>query len=147
MFQKNQKQNPNPVGSDGMFLAVVASPLHKALQQAVENVAPVPHQPDVLRSAVHTLPVQNGPLEHVAELLACAWVRTQTGSQIEANNTFAHMGVRKENISAYRGSPVGQNLPCTSTRSGCSGVDSPSGPRGAGFGCSSEPATCWRGSS
>lgn len=51
------------------FLAVVASPLHKALQQAVKNVAPVPHQPDVLRSAVHTLPVQNGSFKHVTELL------------------------------------------------------------------------------
>lgn len=74
---RKKTNKKNPVGSDGMFLAVVASPLHKALQQAVENVASVPHQPDVLRSAVHTLPVQNGPLEHVAELLACAWVRTQ----------------------------------------------------------------------
>lgn len=45
------------------------SPLYEALQQAVQHVAPVPHQLDVLRSAVHTLPVQNGTLKHVTELL------------------------------------------------------------------------------
>lgn len=50
-----------------------ASPLDEALQQAVQDVAPVPHQLDVLRRAVHTLSVQNGTLEHVTELLTRAW--------------------------------------------------------------------------
>lgn len=45
------------------------SPLDKALQQAMEDMTSVSHQLDVLRRAVHTLPVQNGPLEHVTELL------------------------------------------------------------------------------
>lgn len=139
------KKKKNPVRSDQMFLAVVASPLHKTLQQAVKNVAPVPHQPDVLRSAVHTLPVQNGPFKHVAELLPCAWIRIQR-KELKQKLTM-HLHGRKENVSAYRGSLVEQNLPCTSTRSGCSGVDSPSGPRGAWFGCSSEPVRCWRDSS
>lgn len=140
MFKKKKT-----VRSDRMFLAGVASPLHKALQQAVKDVAPVPHQPDVLRSAVHTLPVQNGPFKHVTELLPCAWVGTQR-KEIKHKLTM-HLQGRKKNVSAYRGSLVGQNLPCTSTRSGCSEVDSPSGPRGAWFECSSEPATCWRDSS
>lgn len=143
MLKKKKKKTP--VRSDRMFLAAVASPLHKALQQAVKNVAPVPHQPDVLRSAVHTLPVQNGPFKHVTELLPCAWVGTRR-KEIKHKLTM-HLQGRRENVSAYRGSLAGQNLPCTSTRSGCSGVDSPSGPRGAWFGCSSEPATCWRDSS
>lgn len=47
----------------------MCSPLDKSLQQAVQDMAAVPHEPDVLRRAVHTLPVQNGPLKHVAELL------------------------------------------------------------------------------
>lgn len=54
--------------TDG-FIGATVSPLYKALQQAVQDVAPVPHQLDVLRRAVHTLPVQNGTLKHVAELL------------------------------------------------------------------------------
>lgn len=45
------------------------SPLHKALQQAVQDVAAVAHQPHVLRGAVNTLPVQDGPLKHVAKFL------------------------------------------------------------------------------
>lgn len=57
------------------MVATVAadSPLYEALQQAVQDVAPVPHQLEVMRRAVHTLAVQNGPLEHVAELLPRAW--------------------------------------------------------------------------
>jgi len=35
----------------------------------MQHVAAVAHEPHVLRRAVHTLPVQNGPLKHVAELL------------------------------------------------------------------------------
>lgn len=45
------------------------SPLHEALEQAVQDVAAVAHQPHVLRGAVDALPVQDGPLKHVAELL------------------------------------------------------------------------------
>lgn len=45
-------------------------PLNEAPQQAVEDVAPVPHQLDVLRCAVHALSIQNGTLKHVAEFLA-----------------------------------------------------------------------------
>lgn len=48
-------------------------PLHKAFQQAVEDVAPVPHQLDVLRRAVHTLSIKDGSLKHVTELLSCSW--------------------------------------------------------------------------
>lgn len=74
-----------------MCVAVAASPLHKALQQAVENVAPVPHQPDVLSSAVHTLPVQNGPFEHVTELLPRAWGRNRKeGNQTESQRCKSH---------------------------------------------------------
>lgn len=74
------KENPKkPKVPMGRFLAVVLSPLHKALQQAVENVAPVPHQLDVLGRAVHTLPVQNWPFKHVAELLPCALVGKTKG--------------------------------------------------------------------
>lgn len=47
----------------------VGSPLHEALQQAVQDVAAVAHQPHVLGGAVDALPVQDGPLKHVAELL------------------------------------------------------------------------------
>lgn len=47
------------------------SPLHKALQEAVQHVAAVAHEAHILGRAVHTLPVQDGPLEHVAELLPC----------------------------------------------------------------------------
>lgn len=47
-------------------------PLDKPLQQAVQHMAAVAHQADILRCAVHALPVQNGPLKHVAELLTCA---------------------------------------------------------------------------
>lgn len=47
--QQQQKKN--------RVWAAALSPLHKALQQAVKNVAPVPHQLDVLGRAVHTLPV------------------------------------------------------------------------------------------
>ncbi len=46
-----------------------SSPLHKALQQAVQDVAPVSHELDIMRCAVDTLAVQNGPLEHVTKLL------------------------------------------------------------------------------
>lgn len=75
----------------GRFLAVVLSPLHKALQQAVKNVAPVPHQLDIFGCAVHTLPVQNWPFKHVAELLSCALVgKTKVGHKIDANNGFLH---------------------------------------------------------
>ena len=35
-------------------------------------MAAVAHEPPVMRRAVHTLPVQDGPLKHVAELLARA---------------------------------------------------------------------------
>lgn len=49
--------------------AEAGSPLHEALQQAVQHVAAVPHEADVLRRAVDTLPIQDGALEHVAELL------------------------------------------------------------------------------
>lgn len=35
----------------------------------MQYVTPVSHEPDVLRCAVYTLAVQNGPLEHVTELL------------------------------------------------------------------------------
>ena len=52
----------------GLVKALV-SPLYKALKQAVQDMAPVPHQLDVLRCAVHTLPIQNGTLKHVTELL------------------------------------------------------------------------------
>lgn len=45
------------------------SPLHKALEQAVQDVAAVAHQPHVLGGAVNALPVQDGPLKHVAEFL------------------------------------------------------------------------------
>lgn len=45
------------------------SPLDEALEQAVQDVAAVPHEPDVLRRAVDALAVQDGPLKHVAELL------------------------------------------------------------------------------
>lgn len=45
------------------------SPLDEALEQAVQDVAAIPHEPDVLRRAVDTLAVQDGSLEHVAELL------------------------------------------------------------------------------
>lgn len=38
----------------------------------MQHVAAVAHQADVLRRAVHALAVQNGPLKHVAELLAGA---------------------------------------------------------------------------
>lgn len=75
----------------GPFLAVVLSPLHEALQQAVKNVAPVPHQLDILGRAVHALPVQNGPFKHVAELLPCALVgKTKVGREIDANKAFLH---------------------------------------------------------
>lgn len=47
----------------------VDSPLHKALEQAVQDVAAVAHQPHVLGGAVNALPVQDGPLKHVAEFL------------------------------------------------------------------------------
>lgn len=47
-------------------------PLNKTLQQAVQHMAAVAHQANVLRCAVHTLAVQDGPLKHVAELLTCA---------------------------------------------------------------------------
>lgn len=53
-----------------MCIKAVVSPLYETLQQAVQDVAPVPHQLDVLRRAVHTLPVQNGTLKHVAEFLS-----------------------------------------------------------------------------
>lgn len=56
-----------------MFLKAAVSPLNEALQQAVQDVAPVSHQLDVLRSAVHTLPVQNRTLKHVTELLPRTW--------------------------------------------------------------------------
>lgn len=56
-------------GSRRGFRRAAFSPLYEALQQAVQDVAPVPHQLDVLRRAVHTLPVQNWTLKHVAELL------------------------------------------------------------------------------
>lgn len=45
------------------------SPLHKALQEAVQDVTPVPHEADILRRAVDTLSIQDGALKHVAELL------------------------------------------------------------------------------
>lgn len=57
------------LGCSGGFIRATVSPLYKALQQTVQDMAPVPHQLDVLRCAVHTLPVQNGTLKHVAELL------------------------------------------------------------------------------
>lgn len=57
------------LGCSSGFIKAAVSPLYKALQQAVQDVAPVPHELDVLRSAVHTLPVQNGTLKHVTELL------------------------------------------------------------------------------
>lgn len=47
-------------------------PLNKPLQQTVKHVTAVAHQANVLRRAVYTLPVQNWPLKHVAELLTCA---------------------------------------------------------------------------
>ena len=50
----------------------MCSPLHKAFQQAVQHVATVAHEAHILRRAVHTLPVQNWPLKHVAELLSRA---------------------------------------------------------------------------
>lgn len=37
----------------------------------MQDVAAVPHEPDVLRCAVDALTVQDGPLKHVAELLPC----------------------------------------------------------------------------
>lgn len=80
----------------GRFSAVVLSPLHKALQQAVKNMAPVPHQLDILGRAVHTLPVQNWPFEHVAELLPCALFRkTKVGHEIDAQQClFASVSSR-----------------------------------------------------
>lgn len=57
------------LGCSGGFIKAAVSPLYKALQQAVQDVAPVPHELNVLRSAVHTLPIQNGTLKHVTELL------------------------------------------------------------------------------
>lgn len=45
------------------------SPLHKALEEAVQDMAPIPHEADILRRAVNTLPVEDGALKHVAELL------------------------------------------------------------------------------
>lgn len=47
-------------------------PLDETFQQAVQHVAAVAHQADIVSSAVHALPVQNGPLKHVAEFLTCA---------------------------------------------------------------------------
>lgn len=47
-------------------------PLNEPLQQAVQHVAAVAHQANILRRAVDALPVQNRPLKHVAELLTRA---------------------------------------------------------------------------
>lgn len=69
----------------GMWAPVV-SPLHKTLQEAMQDVAPVPHQPDVLRCAVHTLPIQNGTFKHVTELLPCAWNRYRKSSNVQQEN-------------------------------------------------------------
>lgn len=45
------------------------SPLHKAFQQAMQDVTAIPHETDILRGAVNTLPVQDRALKHVAEFL------------------------------------------------------------------------------
>ena len=47
---------------------VVAAPLHEALEQRVEHVRPVAHQPHVVARRVHALAVRDRPLEHVGEL-------------------------------------------------------------------------------
>lgn len=48
------------------------SPLHKALQEAVQDMTPVPHEADVLRCAVNTLSIQDRAFKHVAKLLPSA---------------------------------------------------------------------------
>jgi len=45
------------------------SPLHKALQQAMQDMAAIPHETHILRGAVNTLPIQDGAFKHVAEFL------------------------------------------------------------------------------
>ena len=45
------------------------SPLHKAFQQAMQDMTAIPHETDILRGAVNTLPIQDRALKHVAELL------------------------------------------------------------------------------
>ena len=79
------------------LLKAAVSPLYKALQQAVQDVAPVPHQLHVLRRAVHTLPVQNGTLKHVTELLPCT-LNTKTGKNRQTMNPFESFHVMKTNF-------------------------------------------------
>lgn len=115
----------------------------------MQDVAPVPHQPDVLRCAVHTLPIQNGTFKHVTELLPCAWNRYRKSSNDQQENRQTlNSVVNEEHFHVlYLENQAGQNRPCTSTRSGYSGADSPLGPHDVWFGCSSEPVTCWHDSS
>lgn len=47
-------------------------PLHKPLQEAVQDMTPIPHEADILRCAVNTLTIQDWALKHVAEFLPCA---------------------------------------------------------------------------
>lgn len=109
-----------PVGAD--------SPLYEALQQAVQDVAPVPHQLEVMRRAVHTLAVQNGPLEHVAELLPRAWIpETRSAMRTSRGKGGGLLWVTtttKPKLAPHLGSWGAQSPPCTSTRSGCSGAGS-----------------------
>lgn len=47
----------------------VDSPLYKAFQQAMQDMTAIPHETDILRGAVNTLPIQDRALKHVAEFL------------------------------------------------------------------------------
>lgn len=107
-------------------MAAADSPLYEALQQAVQDVAPVPHQLEVAGRAVHALAVQNGPLEHVAELLTRAWNLSDRVSDEgeQEKPTGPSKKQKTKRLMTHPKSWDAQSPPCTSTLSGCSGAGS-----------------------